>query len=118
MYVHVHVETLTECATGAVIRQVRCERCRTEYYYELARVAKGTGSAVYGIGKEAARTRAKKSAEKKLAKMLLNDGEAVPCPKCRWIQSGMVRELRTHRHRWMRQLEDLCGGVAFLHPPI
>src|SRR5205814_8788605 len=104
MYVHVHVETLTEYATGAVIRQVRCERCGTEYFYELARVTKGTGSAVYGIGKEAARKRAKKSAEKKLARMLLNDGEAVPCPKCKWIQNSMVRELRAYHHRWMRQL--------------
>jgi hypothetical protein len=114
MYVHVHVETLTEYASGSVLRRIGCERCHTEYFYELARVAKGTGSAVYGIGKEAARQRAKKSAEKKLAKMLLNDGEAVACPKCKWLQSGMVRELRAHRHRWMRQLEYLCGGVAFL----
>src|SRR2546421_10451405 len=109
MFVHVHVESFTEYASGAVIRPVQCEQCQANYFYELARVAKGTGSAVYGIGKEAARKRARQAAEKKLAKILDADREAVPCPECGWIQSDMVSDLRRHRHRWMRHLALACA---------
>src|SRR5262249_55022516 len=114
MFVHVHVESFTEYATGAVLRAVECERCRAKYFYELARFAKGTGSAVYGIGKEAARKRAKRAAEKKLTKLLQRDNEAVPCPNCKWLQSEMVQDLRARRHELMRHLGLACNALTIV----
>jgi len=108
MFVHVQVETVTEYAIGSVIRPVRCERCQAQYFYELARLTKGTGTTVYGIGQKAARKRARKSAEKKLARQQLMDREAVPCPTCNWIQSGMAGELRARRHAWMSWIGYAC----------
>jgi len=101
-------------ATGAVIRQVQCERCRTEYFYELARVAKGTGSARLWSGQRSGPQARKKSAEKKLARMLLNDGEAVPMPqvqigfKAAWCASPRLSPPMdaAARNTW-------CGGVSY-----
>jgi hypothetical protein len=91
---------------------VKCEHCQAEYFYELARIVKGTGHAVYGIGKKAARERAKAAAERKLEKLLDTEREAVPCPDCSWVHSDMARDLRRYRYRWMTILGIVCLTLA------
>jgi hypothetical protein len=105
-------KTFTTTLSGSVIKPVTCERCRKEYFYELARSAKGQGHAPYNIGQEAAARRAQESAEKKLAKRLATEHEAVGCAHCGWVQDPMVAHLRRRHLRWLLILVWVVMPIA------
>ena len=78
---------------------VRCEKCRCEYFYKLARVGAGSAQAPYGIGSKRAARAAEAAARQDLAKRLKQDTELVPCPKCDWINEDVVARYRLGRYR-------------------
>src|SRR6266568_6915113 len=100
----VHFQSFTATASGSIMKQVACEKCRTSFYYQLARSAKGEGSAPYGIGQRAASERAQRGANAKVQKMLQRDSDVVPCPRCDHIQANMLRDLRRRMYRTLRLL--------------
>lgn len=75
-------KTFTAQATGERLREVDCDKCRTTFYYRLARAATGTGHAPYYIGQTSAQQRAARAAEKSLQRRLEREAEMVCCPKC------------------------------------
>ncbi|MGN6369172.1 MAG: hypothetical protein ACTHN5_12995 [Phycisphaerae bacterium] len=97
MYYHAKVFTMT--FTGSRIKQVSCEKCTAEFFYELTRIGVGKGSAPYGIGQKSARQRAEKAAQKNLAQKLERDVELVPCPNCRWVNTAAIHSYRKTRHK-------------------
>jgi hypothetical protein len=104
-------KTFTATATGSAIRDVRCERCRCEYHYELARTGVGRASAPYYLGQRSAAARAERGAANDLRKKLGRDHELVPCPGCGWVDSEAIRHVRRRSHRWAYTLM-IVPGVA------
>ena len=56
-------KNFTATAAGSVVRPVVCEKCSTEFHYELARMGNGSAMAPYGLWPKAAQGRAEKAAE-------------------------------------------------------
>ncbi len=76
-----------------------CEKCASEFAYQLTRIGVGKSSSPYGIAKKAAQARAEKKAKKNLATRLDRDVELVPCPACRWVNADAVRVFRKTRYK-------------------
>lgn len=113
LYVSKH---FNESQAGYRIVEVTCERCATEYAYELRRVGTGTASAPYYLGQDRARARASAEALEELREKLDTDVELVPCPKCRWINADCARRYRRHLYTSLLLwgwLMTLLGAVAF-----
>jgi hypothetical protein len=107
-------KNFTSTASGSVIKEVNCEKCRGRYYYQLARAASASASAPYYIGQAWAQTRAKKGAARKLAIKLQRDSELVPCPDCHHVQDLMIRDQRRRMHRGLRMMAWAMPGVGLL----
>jgi hypothetical protein len=69
------------------------------YYFELARIGTGIGTAPYGIATGAAQVAAEQSAERDLQDRLATESELVPCPKCHWINDELVKGYRRSQYR-------------------
>jgi hypothetical protein len=86
MFVHVYfAKKMTATETGRRLKQVVCENCATEYFYQLHRSFTASHDAPYYLGQSGAQRKAEVSARKGLEKRLANDSEMVPCPACNWI---------------------------------
>jgi hypothetical protein len=97
--------------TGIRMVPVCCEQCRSDYFYELARVGTGSASAPYGIGSKGAAERAEKQAKEELQRRLVEESELVPCPRCHWINQEMIAGYRKARYRgWGK----FAGGLAVI----
>lgn len=75
--------------TGAVARNVHCEKCGAWYHYMLLRQARA--DAVRGDEGGAAEA-AEAQAALKVTRGLASDVEIAPCPECGWVQAEMVGE--------------------------
>jgi hypothetical protein len=96
----------TQSAAGQRLARVECDRCGTEYFYQLSRVGTGVGVAPYYLGQGRAARLAELRAAKDLERALDRGRELVPCPKCSWINEDLVHGYRRTRYR-------LWGRVAF-----
>jgi hypothetical protein len=94
-------KTLTFVATGARVKYVTCEKCQTEYAYELIRTGMGEGNAPFFLGQASAAARAKKRAHEQLEKRLASEAELVPCPTCGWVNEDLIKAYRASRYRWL-----------------
>lgn len=99
---------------GSAVVGVRCDRCACEYYYELARIGAGQGTAHYNMGQEGAAEAAQTRAELDLQERLKTEAELVPCPKCHWINDELVQSYRRGRYRGFMKAPLILGviGVA------
>src|ERR1051326_6538919 len=117
MFVYVG-KHFTATVTGTQRRRVQCEKCGSDYWYDLVRGATAIASAPYYIGQRRAAKRAQKGAAKKLAKRLARDIDPVFCPKCGWFQSAMVRELRRRQKpalKWIAIVAPIVfTAIAFI----
>ena len=95
--------------TGVVSRNVRCERCKEPYCYELRHTARGSARA--GT-EESAVEQAKARAESHVMAALCEGTEIVPCPMCGWLQRDMVRQVQLKRVKWMLWIGVLGLFVA------
>jgi hypothetical protein len=105
-------KVFTVTLAGRVLKHVRCEKCSTEFDYELSRSAAGQGSAPYMIGQDSAQQSAAAAAQRNLQVRLEHEVELVPCPKCRWVNDAAIRIFRRTRHRGWNWLAALSGGFA------
>jgi hypothetical protein len=108
----------TSTTAGRRIVEATCEKCQTPYFYELAREGIGMASAPYYLGQEAAEKRAERSAQKNLSKLLVNDVELVPCPKCHWINESTVRRFRKQCYRGSWKYITLAIAFVVLSVPV
>ena len=92
-------KTFESSQAGGRIVRVQCGRCGCEYFYELTRIGKGSGTAPYGIGAARAARTAQKKAQQSLERRLAGEAELVPCPKCNWISDELVDGFRRGRYR-------------------
>jgi hypothetical protein len=84
---------------GIRIVEVTCDKCSSEYYYELARIGSGKASAPFAIGTAGAAQQSTNQAEKDLDRRLADEAELVPCPKCSWINESLVAGYRKSKYR-------------------
>jgi hypothetical protein len=101
----IHSEHVGQRVVGVV-----CTNCGCEYYYELARLGLGSGTAHYGIGVGAATRSAQENSRRDLAQRLVGEAELVPCPKCYWINDDLIQGYRRARYR---RLGTFALGVGF-----
>src|SRR5258708_5240370 len=93
--------------TGSLCKDVRCEKCRTAYSYEMTRTVKEAGHGSW----DALQLRA----ALRLRVALAEENELRPCPLCGWYQSPMVRFARRQAMRNVRWwLLGAFFWVAFL----
>src|SRR5436190_18215487 len=91
-------KTILATKSGSAIKQVTCEACGCQYYYELARASIGSAESLFGLQDETAELHAKKGAQELLGKALKQDSEVVPCPQCGLIQQRMVANARRRKY--------------------
>ena len=92
-------KTLTATARGHGFKSVVCEKCATEFQYEISRVCAGYGYALGSLHEDGALQRAEKSARTKLARRLENDVELVPCPSCKWVNLAVITRYQESKYR-------------------
>jgi hypothetical protein len=107
-------KSFTATQTGSRTVPVHCEKCQTEFFYDLVRQGTGQASAPYYIGQRGAQRRAEKAAAKALAKKLARDSELVPCPACHWINESLAISFRKMRLRWIVTSAVVLSFVIFL----
>lgn len=107
-------KTYTARVTAKRLVQVKCQKCRTEYFYELVRSGTGNASAPYYIGQASAQRRAEAAANKVAQRRLQRDAEMVPCPKCHWINQHLVEGYRRSRYGWVLVTGSIIGGLVLV----
>src|SRR5688500_3352479 len=107
-------KVFTATEAGRRMVSVRCEKCRTAFWYELSRVAVGRASAPYYLFQESAERRADRNAKRDLARRLEEDAELVPCPKCHWVNQELVNRYRSGLYRRAPLLAAACMGAGVL----
>jgi hypothetical protein len=99
-----HTKHFHEALSGSVLKEVNCEKCDCWYRYRLVRRAEGIGSALFGIGDEAAQRRSHRRAKEVLKQRLATAVDPVACPMCGWYQQDMVREIHRRRYEGVARL--------------
>ncbi len=95
-----------EFSSVAVARRLHlnvCQRCGSEFAYEVFRIGQGSGTSVYGLNNDGAEDRAHRRALANAFSLAEKSPEVVPCPKCDHIAEEMVDE-------WGR---GTMGGLLF-----
>lgn len=80
--------------TGQTRKEVTCENCGAGYSYEMRRTAHaGASTGLLDSGADAANL-ARQRAHDRLMRQLARHCNPVRCPRCRWLQRDMLREVR------------------------
>ncbi len=98
MFIYVG-KAFTATIPGSRLKPVVCEKCATEFHYQLTRLGVGKASAPYYLGQNWAKRRAAKAAQRHLDKCLNRDSELVPCPNCRWVNFAAIKQYRGSKYR-------------------
>jgi hypothetical protein len=114
----VYGNVITSTQVGQRLEHVACEKCATEFYYELTRVGVGKGSALYNIGQQGAAQRAQIAATQNLGQRLDQEAELVPCPKCHWVNQDLVDRYRQRKYRNAPIIIGLIIAAGFITSPI
>ena len=91
----------TEQMSASVVKEVTCEKCRTQYLYALARTETGMGTSLYGMDEQGAQGRAADRAATRLENSLNDAFELVPCPNCGVYQPPMIVFLKNAHLKWL-----------------
>lgn len=104
--------------TANRIVQVRCDKCRQEFHYELIRQGSGSARTSLFGDRDAARWRAMESASKKANRRIAYEADPVPCPKCQWVNQELVDGFRRTCYRSVPLIAAvfaiLSAGLYFL----
>jgi hypothetical protein len=104
----------TSTAIGARLKTAHCEKCGTEFYYELRRLSSSSRHAPYTIGENRAKEAARTGAQAHLEKSLAHAEDPVPCPSCFWVNTSAIRQYRSLHHRiwyWFAGLTLLFAAL-------
>jgi hypothetical protein len=89
---------------GAAWKPVRCERCQTQWAYQVKRQFTGQGVSPYMLDNDGAQQRARTAAHKGLEHALQNAREDIPCPRCLNYQADMALRLKKAKYGWLLAL--------------
>lgn len=89
----------TATVVGGRFVELACDKCRCEFAYELIRVGKGEADALFGVRQISATKAAVERSQQSLNERLAVEAELVPCPKCRWVNEGLIEGYRLGRYR-------------------
>ncbi|MFT3711254.1 MAG: hypothetical protein QM817_26790 [Archangium sp.] len=103
--------------SGSAWKSQRCERCQTQFAYQVTREFTGQGVSPYMLDNAGAQERARTAAYKGLEHALANAKEDVPCPKCLTYNADATLRLKKAKYGWMFAL-GLLGlfGTATMSP--
>ena len=113
--IHYFGKNLTATTAGRRIEEVICEKCATQYYYELLRMGVGEASAPYYLFQNSASDRARRAAARDMAHRLDREAELVPCPSCNWVNQDLVVRYRRRLYRrapWLGLILMIAGLIA------
>jgi hypothetical protein len=79
----IYTRIYTATVSGKRVVPATCEKCNTNFSYEMTRC---------GIGRSLA------AAQKDLEKRLLHDQDMVACPRCYWVNEAMIESYRRRRY--------------------
>lgn len=99
---------------GQRVVRLECTKCGCEFFYNLTRIGKGSGTAPYGLGVSRATRMAQKRSQRDLDRRLQAEAELVPCPKCNWIPDELVDGFRRGRYRHYGIVAFCVGFVGTL----
>ncbi len=97
---------------GQRVVRVDCTKCGSEYYYVLARVGFGNGTAPYGIGVASATRTAQENANRDLLRRLETEADLVPCPSCNWVNDDLVQGYRRGRYLGVGKFAVVVGIIG------
>ncbi|CAG0940023.1 hypothetical protein ANRL1_00046 [Anaerolineae bacterium] len=86
--------------SGAALKQVTCEYCRTKYFYFAERTAEGRGSSLLFLDNEGGERRAEEAAARNLQSELAKAMDLSPCPKCLKFQSAVITRMRGRLYKY------------------
>ena len=101
--------------TGECRKSLACEMCEREYSYILQRTTQvRQGFFTLNYSDKAVFAELKVKGEKKIATILEDGIDIVPCPACGWVQQTMIDDWKKHALRWMKTLAliSLLSGIA------
>lgn len=90
--------------SGTAWKPLRCERCQTQFAYQVTREFTGQGVSPYMLDNAGAQERARAAAHKGLEHSLANARDDVPCPKCLAYNGDAVLRLKKAKYGWMFML--------------
>lgn len=94
----------TASAECSRVKQVSCEKCRYQYFYELKREGTGTESSAYFLFQDLALDAAAEKAAQDGKRRLDSEADLVPCPNCSWINETSIAGYRKTLFRgWIEQ---------------
>jgi hypothetical protein len=99
--------------SGSAWKPLRCERCQTQFAYQVTREFTGEGVSPYMLDNAGAQERARAAAHKGLEHSLANAKDDVPCPKCLSYNGDAVTRLKKAKFGWMFVL-GLLGALGTL----
>lgn len=92
-------QSVTASSSGSTIAGVTCDKCQSDYYYEMTRIGTSSGHSPYGIALSSIEETVKERSRDELVSRLHAEAELVPCPNCHWINDELVRGFRLGRYR-------------------
>ncbi len=87
--------------SGSAWKPMRCERCQTQFAYQVTREFTGEGVSPYMLDNAGAQERARAAAHKGLAHSLANAKDDVPCPRCLSYNADAALRLKKAKFSWM-----------------
>lgn len=103
----------TSFVVGRQIEQVTCEKCQTQFCYELTRIGTGVSHSPYFLDEASAPNRAQGRAQGDMGKRLQREAEMVPCPKCGWVNEDLIKVYRKLKYRRLPWLAVAIVPVGF-----
>lgn len=92
---------------------MRCERCQTQFAYQVTREFTGEGVSPYMLDNAGAQERARAAAHKGLEHSLANAKDDVPCPRCLSYNADAALRLKKAKFSWLFIL-GLLGALGTL----
>jgi hypothetical protein len=92
----------TATRSGVVVKFVQCVECDCGYAYEMERTIQASAFSPLGLSGKASARAATEDAVRRLDRALRESCDPVPCPRCGWYQSNMVKRVRQIRLRWVK----------------
>jgi len=89
------------------VKRCACEQCGHEFEYEIEREAGGKDNSLFSWDERDAFRKAEADAQKNVSKLLDAQDDAVPCPDCGWVQTGMIVAVRRQSYLRLKEVFEL-----------
>lgn len=91
----------TATVSGSTWKPQRCDRCQTQFAYQMTRESTGQGVSPYMLDDHGAQQRASAAAQRSLEHALTNAKDDVPCPRCLSYSADATLRLKKAKFGWM-----------------